>query len=125
MKRKLLLASNLGVKIETNGNILRESIEISAPLATNAALENRSDDITRLNKLPSKFYQMNDITLDHVLHRDLGSYKVIEKLVQYMEQAAVIDEIDNHESGGNMPVRGIIALATPSHRYRRSRVARE
>jgi hypothetical protein len=55
---------------------------------------------------------MNDITLDHVLHRDPGSYKVIEKLVQYMEQVAVIDEFNSHESGGDMPVCGIIAPTT-------------
>ena len=68
-----LIASNFGVKIEANGNISRKIIEISAPLATNAALKNHSDDTTISNGLPSTFYDMNDITLDYVLHGDPGS----------------------------------------------------
>lgn len=107
-----LIVSNLGVKIEISGNISRESTEIFVPLATIAALENHSDDIIESNKLPLTFYDMNDITLDHVLHGDPWSYKVIEKLVQYMEQAPVIDEFDNHKSSGEMPVCWIISPAT-------------
>jgi hypothetical protein len=101
------LPANLGVQLKTNQNIQRPTLEYSLdPIFANADFEDDNP--------PATFYELNDITLDHVLHGDPGSCAVVEKIVKYLEQASLVDEdtYSFEESGGEAPVRGIVAPAT-------------
>ena len=112
-------ASNLGVEIATVKQMGKENkVTLSDPVATNEIFETEdledeeNDGVPAKKTVPKTFYDINSITLDHVLHGDPGTYKVIRKIVDYLEEATTIKDFDYDESGGELPVRGIIAAAT-------------
>ena len=116
--------ANLGVSIKTAKNTKRCDV-YSDVFAHNTALEDL-EQMGEQNKdqpvnIPKTFYEMNDITIDEVLHGDPGSYSVIKKIVEYIENAAYVERWDEERCGGETPVRGVIAPATadggPSKRW--------
>eukprot|EP00536_Pseudo-nitzschia_multiseries_P004014 jgi/Psemu1/9029/gm1.9029_g len=106
--------TNLGVRINTmsadwKAQGAKYSDFVSTDFFRTKEKSNDSDD-----EPPSTFYEMNDITLDHALHGDPGSLAVTERIVQYLDEASFVDPalIDLDDSGGEFPVRNIIAPAT-------------
>lgn len=84
--------------------------------AAKTSVASRSDNAkvtaARRKSIPETFYDINEITLDHVLHGDPGTYTVTEKIVKYLEEASEVKDFDCAKSNGELPVRGIIAAGT-------------
>eukprot|EP00536_Pseudo-nitzschia_multiseries_P009181 jgi/Psemu1/22556/gm1.22556_g len=105
--------TNLGVRINTTSTDRKAqgtkySDFVSTDFFRTNEKSNDSDD-----EPSSTFYEMNDITLDHALHEDPGSIVITERIVQYLDKASFVDPslIDLDYSGGEFPVRNIIAPA--------------
>ena len=106
-----LVPANLGVKMKTNKNDRRDD-NYSDPFIHNASLEQTEEDSETKVEIPLTFYEMNDMVIDEVLHGDPGAYAVIKKIVEYIEEASLVEDFDFEQSGGKTPVHGIIAAAT-------------
>ena len=118
-----LIPSNLGVIIATANNtkstaVKLEKVECSIDLIE-ADTQQKEDSTNNLSSSkniwkdpPSTFYEKNNVVLDHVLHGDPGSDIVMAKVVEYLDKASEVDDVNYNETGGEEPVRSIIAPAT-------------
>lgn len=63
-------------------------------------------------EVAATYYEMNNVTLDHVLHDDPNSKRCVNKIAAYLETNSLVTEWDRTESEGEDPVRNLIAPAT-------------
>ena len=68
------------------------------------------------------FYEVNNMTLDNVLREDPNATESVQKIAVYLEKASKYPgDYDAVKSGGELPVRDMIAPATcdgaPSKRW--------
>ena len=110
---------NLGNKINVTKHQKDCNLKsMSVPLNGNipgAALDDFDEtDIAewRQSSSHATFYDVNDMTMDTVLHEDPNAKRTVARIADYIENAARYDDFDSHRSGGELPVRDMFVAAT-------------
>lgn len=105
--------TDTNISISINGKIPDNLHDCIDSINGDKNKETNTEKQKELFKQQATFYEMNNITLDEVMHEDPNQTKAVCMLMDYLEEVAKYPkDFDRTKSGGQLPVRELFAPAT-------------